>query len=863
MKRSMVILLSIILLLSIVTNTSAGSIKGDLKPAETPKVEEGKLTRILVPGSDVLNEMQNAGYDFAGGAERVPDGIEIDALLTKTQLKALPDFGVRLASDPVPIKRAKVRHLKEQATDSITIGRVDWFKTKGQGFLSVEAKTTAKDGADLTLAWGDESQKMDLYKDSGEYMYHRVLVKVNDPRPDAVTVSSSLGSKATAKVKDWLYPTKADLDRPGYKFGFYDGYRNPTQLYNRLEELAEKYPDLTEIIELPNKTNGYRRHAQAQFGKGTSGANGDLNSTFYVTSRAYGHEGGNDITVALIRKPGADTTEVSVNGNDITVHLASAKDEPHDISSTAAEVVAAINHHPDASKLITANLYRSGNGSGAVAEAAATRLTDFLSAPEEISRDPFTIRAIRIGKNTDGSKPGVLIQAQDHAREWVTPLVAMESAERLLANYETDEKTREIVNNVDIFIIPSNNPDGAHYSFFDRNMQRRSMTNHCGPEYADPSYRNNWGVDLNRNYSVGSIYDGYSGGSTLCTSDTYAGPGKISEPEAKNVVWLAENFSNIKFFMTVHSYGGQLFWQPGSYIADGRITTPRPPLRDEQYYWQMAEEILSNVKSLRDSVIQPGNVGGSSDVLYSSAGNVREELYNNYGIYAFGWEVGGTQWDPELQKWVAPGGFQPEWQEADLQYQEYASGVIKMFEIAMEYGKDNEPATTELVQERQPDGTVNLTFSQNKPASIHYTTDGSKPTADSPVYKAANIREPGEKIEIFEDTTIRWISFDVKNNKEKEQEAAVKVEISAENMKKLVERFQKGGEFKNSDASRSLLTHLTALSHYEEKGLSDKIVKHTKGFKLLLNHQKDNDFISDHAYQIMTAHADYLITKWQ
>ncbi|GIN19431.1 M14 family metallopeptidase [Siminovitchia fordii] len=865
MKKTMVALLSMILLFSIATSTLADNNKDKPKPAAAPVVEEGELVRILVPGSAVLDTLQNKGYDLAGGVKRVPDGIEVDALLTKEQLKALPEYGVILADDPkrAATKRAKRSLASTPAKDKLTIGRVDWFTTHGQAFLSVEAKTTAEDGADLTLHWGDKSQKMELYRDSGVYMYHRVLAKVDGPRPDTIKVSSSLGTESSAEVKDWLYPVEADIDRPGYKSAFADEYKNPTQLYKRIEELAAEHPELTEIIELPNKTNGYRRHAQAQFGNGTSGANGDLNSTFYVTSKKYGHEGGNDISVALNGQSDGDKMSVSVNGNDITVQLTTDKDDPSKIGTTAKEVVDAINNNAEASALVTANLYRNGNGSGVVKEAAATKLSDFLSGPEEISREPYTIKALRIGKHSDGSKPGVLIQAQDHAREWVTPLVALESAERLLANYETDQKTKEIVDNVDIFIIPSNNPDGAHYSFFDRNMQRRNMTNHCGPEDADPGRRHNWGVDLNRNYSVGSVYDGYSGGSTVCTSDTYAGPGKLSEPEAKNVVWLAENFSNIKFFMTVHSYGGQLFWQPGSYKADGRITTPRPPLRDEQYYWQMAEKILSNVKSLRDSVVQPRNIGGSSDVLYSSAGNVREELYNNYGIYAFGWEVGGEQWDPDAQKWLAPGGFQPAWEEGNLQYQEYASGVITMFEIAMEYGKDNEPATTEIVKDKQPDGSVNITFSQNKPASIHYTTDGSTPTTDSPTYEAANIREPGEMIKVYENTKFKWISVDVKGNAEKEQSVDVEVEISAANMKKLVENFQEEGEFTNNNAVKSLIMHLTALSLYEEKGLTEKAHKHMKGFKVLLDNHKSNNFISEKAYNILQAHSDYLLNQWK
>ncbi|PLR91662.1 M14 family zinc carboxypeptidase [Bacillus sp. T33-2] len=760
MKKLMVVFLSSALLLTGMPSAIANESSESNKSSNYLQLEEKQLVRILIPGTHIYNAMQDAGYDFAGGFERVPNGIEVDAILTKKELDSLPDLGVSLAE-----KTSKARISKQQAPkiqeaqeeDTVVIGRVDWFTTKGQGFLSVEAKSSAKSNAVLTLSWGDGSQEMDSYVDSGEYMYHRVLAKVDGPRPDRITVTSSLGTEETAAVNDWLANPENDIDRPGYQSGFFDEYKNPTELFTRIDELAEEYPELTEIVELPYRTNGYRRHAQAQFGSG--------NSTFYVTSNAYGHEGGNDISLTVVKD--ADSPTISVNGKDITVHIAD--------DTTAKELVDVINADSVANKLVKANLYRATNGTGVVDERPKTQLDDFLGAPEEISRDPFPMRALRIGKNRDGSKPGVLIVAQDHAREWVTPLVALESAERLLANYQKDAKTRQIVDNVDILIIPSNNPDGAHYSFFDNNRQRRNMTNHCGPENSDPGRRNNWGVDLNRNYSIGSVHDGFTGGSLLCTSDTFAGPEELSEPEAKNVVWLAENYSNIKFFMTIHSYGGQLFWQPGSYKADGRVTTPRPPLRDEQYYWQMAEEILSSVKGQRDTVVQPRNVGGSSDVLYSSAGNVREELYNNYGIYAFGWEVGGEQWNTEQQSWLAPGGFQPVWKEANQQYMEYASGVMKMFELAMEYGKDHNPANTKLISEQQADGTYHVTFSLSEPATVYYTTDGSKPTYDSPTYEPPNIREPGEVFEITEDTTFRWFSKDVKGNVENRKKFTVKV----------------------------------------------------------------------------------------
>ena len=73
---------------------------------------------------------------------------------------------------------------------------------------------------------------------------------------------------------------------------------------------------------------------------------------------------------------------------------------------------------------------------------APVALTDFLDqkrtgAPAgEVPRGPYTIRALRIGKHRDGRKPGVLIQAQDHAREWVPATITLETAERLVRNYQ-------------------------------------------------------------------------------------------------------------------------------------------------------------------------------------------------------------------------------------------------------------------------------------------------------------------------------------------------------------------------------------------------------------------------------------------
>ncbi|MTW86668.1 prolyl oligopeptidase family serine peptidase [Virgibacillus dakarensis] len=86
---------------------------------------------------------------------------------------------------------------------------------------------------------------------------------------------------------------------------------------------------------------------------------------------------------------------------------------------------------------------------------------------------------------------------------------------------------------------------------------------------------------------------------------------------------------------------------------------------------------------------------------------------------------------------------------------------------------------------------------------------------------------------------------------------------SAADMKTLVERFEAEGEFTNHGAARALKVHLSAVSQFEEQGSAEKVVKHMKGFILLLNHQKKADLISQKAYNALKSDANQLIKKWQ
>ena len=150
-----------------------------------------------------------------------------------------------------------------------------------------------------------------------------------------------------------------------------------------------------------------------------------------LTTKDWGHQGGDQVT-AEFRNPGAANAplSVAVTGKDIVVNLAT--DAAGAATSTAAQVVAAINANPAAAALVSATTYRSNAGAGIVQPRAKVNLDDFLNAPAHVARGPFQQRVYRIGSVRDGSKVGVFLYCQQHAREWTTGLTCVETAERLV-----------------------------------------------------------------------------------------------------------------------------------------------------------------------------------------------------------------------------------------------------------------------------------------------------------------------------------------------------------------------------------------------------------------------------------------------
>ncbi len=195
--------------------------------------------------------------------------------------------------------------------------------------------------------------------------------------------------------------------------------------------------------------------------------------------------------------------------------------------------------YPDLAEVIT-QMQSAAAGFPAICE--FVDLTDRYNAPPTF--EGRHMYAVKISDNAqiDEDEPPMLIVGAHHARELVTPVIALLAMDNLLSGYANDPDIQRLVDAHEIWIAPVWNPDGYNHVFTVNNMWRKNR--HV--------FGQGIGVDQNRNYPLG--WNASCSGSTNPSNETYKGPGPASEAETQTLMAWA---SDVRFAKLIdyHSSG--------------------------------------------------------------------------------------------------------------------------------------------------------------------------------------------------------------------------------------------------------------------------------------------------------------------
>lgn len=234
------------------------------------------------------------------------------------------------------------------------------------------------------------------------------------------------------------------------------------------------------------------------------------------------------------------------------------------------------------------------------------------------------IWAIKISDNAklDESEvePSVLFNGMHHAREVMTPEVALDIIEQLIEGHNSgDLKVQGWINSMEIWVMPMFNVDGNNKMWTADRWWRKNT-------------RDGHGVDLNRNYPT--TWDSCNGSSGWPGSQTYRGASPASEPETQAMMDFVGKIRPV-FNISYHSYSEIVIYPLGcSSLRTG------------------TKEIVEGIgKEIGDLIgYKPGT---SWELLYDVDGGDIDWMYNAFGVIPYVIEVNSSRegFHPDYAKW--------------------------------------------------------------------------------------------------------------------------------------------------------------------------------------------------------------------
>lgn len=228
------------------------------------------------------------------------------------------------------------------------------------------------------------------------------------------------------------------------------------------------------------------------------------------------------------------------------------------------------------------------------------------------NRDIWGLRISIDDENTLAEKKAIVYMGTHHAREHVSTEIPLLFAEDILGRIDSDTSIQELVREIEIYIIPIVNPDGALHDISGRGYRwwRKNRR---------PNRDGSYGVDLNRNYGYGW---GTGGSSSSPNSDVYKGTAPFSEPETSAIRDFFLAHRNVSVALSFHTFSELILYPWG-----GRKSGVGG--QDEQIFKKMANDMAAM------NHYQPMQ----SSELYIASGDTCDWLYGELKIYCFTFEL--------------------------------------------------------------------------------------------------------------------------------------------------------------------------------------------------------------------------------
>jgi hypothetical protein len=265
----------------------------------------------------------------------------------------------------------------------------------------------------------------------------------------------------------------------------------------------------------------------------------------------------------------------------------------------------------------------------------------------------YDLLALHItNRNIPGPKPVLWLEANIHAREIAPAEIAVDYISYLLDNYDTDADAHWLVDWQDIYVVPTFNPDGHHIEEAGGGgqspyYQRKNANNTNGCTTWPPNIGDQFGTDLNRNFSF--LWNCCGGSNDFACSEAYHGAAAASEDETQAVI---------------HEVSALIPDQRGPGIGDIAPITTTGAFLDlhsfadvNLYPWGMYDTPAPNETDLKNlgfhmsstSAYPPGNDYTPcqfGSCLYIADGASNDWAYGELGAAAFAVEIGEDFFEP-------------------------------------------------------------------------------------------------------------------------------------------------------------------------------------------------------------------------